>query len=49
MCLTSSGQVAGIAKCFPQSQREVIFVAMDAFVERIHEDDPTAKRNVIAM
>ena len=36
--LTSSGQVAGVAKCFPQSQADVIFGAMDALV-RILEDD----------
>ena len=47
MCLTSR-QVAGTARFCPQSQTDVIFVAMDALV-RIYEDDLIAKRNVVAM
>ena len=49
MCLTSSEQMAEMAKCCPQSQTDVIFVAMDALVVKIYEEDLTAKRNVTAM
>ena len=45
----SSGQVAEMAKSSRPSQTDVIFVAMDAVVERIYEDDLIAKRNVTAM
>ena len=48
MCLASSGQVAGMVKCCPQSQTDVTFVVMDAIVG-LDEDDLIAKRNVTAM
>ena len=38
-----------MAKCGCRSQRDVIFVAMDALVERIHVEDLIVKRNVTAM
>ena len=38
-----------MAKCCPQSQTDVIFVAVDALDMRIYEDDLIAKRNVKAM
>ena len=40
----SEGQVAVVAKCSRQSQTEVIFVAMDALVERIYVEDLIAKK-----
>ena len=47
MCLTSSRQAAGMAKCCPQSQTDITFVAMDARVVRTFEDDLIATRDVL--
>ena len=38
-----------MVKCSRPSQTDVIFVAMDALVERIYVEDPIAKGNVTAM
>ena len=46
--VTSSGHVAEITKCSRPSQTDVIFVAMDALVERIYVEGLIAKRNVTA-
>ena len=47
--ITLSDQVAEMAKCSRPSQADVIFVAMDALLERIHVEDLIAIRNVTAM
>ena len=47
--VTSLGQVAEMANCSRPSPTDVIFVAMDALVERIYVEDLIAKRNVTAM
>ena len=46
MCLTSSGQVAGMAKRCPQSPTDVIFVALGALDFGIYEDDLIVGRDV---
>ena len=46
MCLTSSGQVAGMAKGSPQSPTDVIFVALGALDFGIYEDDLIVGRDV---
>ena len=46
---TSSDQVAEMSKFSRPSQTDVIFVAMDALLERIHVEDLIANRNVTAM
>ena len=48
MCLTWSGQVAGMTKCYSLSQTDVIFVATDARILKIYEDSLIAARNVTA-
>ena len=47
--VTSSGQVAEMAKCSRASQTDVIFVAMDALVEWIYAEGLLAKSNATAM
>ena len=42
-------RMAGMAKFCPHSQTDIIFVAMNALVERINVEDLIAKRNVTAM
>ena len=41
--------MAEMANCSQPSPTDVIFVAMDALVERIHVEDLIAKRNATAM
>ena len=47
-CVTSSGQVAEMVKCSRPSQTDVIFVAMDAFAEKVYVEDLIANKNVTA-
>ena len=47
--VTSSYQVAEMAKCSRPSQTNVTFVAMDALVERIYVEDLLANRAATAM
>ena len=42
--VTSSGQVAEMVKCSRPSQTDVIFVAMDAFAEKVYVEDLIAER-----
>ena len=45
----SSGQVAEMAKCSRPSQRDVLFVAMNALVGRTYDEDLIANGNATAM